>query len=188
MSYSGRSRFRIRGRSERTSRRSISLFARRLGERDFRTDRYTANFQVEKRYSLDFIVYFSYYFERISIFDLPCSAPSPDCEGLTLKRFSATRSRSGSAESGRVSCAISATTNSIRRAGNQTFGSFYRCSICAGRQRAVRQVLHRALALTIRSTDFATRYFRCRRDWGSPLPLAAGIRCRSPSGFWRRRA
>jgi outer membrane protein insertion porin family len=49
----------------------ISFFARRLGEKDFRTDRYTANFQVEKRYSLDFIVYFSYYFERISIFDLP---------------------------------------------------------------------------------------------------------------------
>ncbi len=49
----------------------ISIFARRLGEKDFRTDRYTANFQVEKRYSLDFIAYFSYYFERISIFDLP---------------------------------------------------------------------------------------------------------------------
>ena len=49
----------------------ISLFARRLGEKDFRTDRYTANFQVEKRYSIDFIAYFSYYFERISIFDLP---------------------------------------------------------------------------------------------------------------------
>ena len=49
----------------------ISFFARRLGEKDFRTDRYTANFQIEKRYSLDFIAYFSYYFERISIFDLP---------------------------------------------------------------------------------------------------------------------
>ena len=49
----------------------ISFFARRLGEKDFRTDRYTANFQVEKRFSLDFITYFSYYFERISIFDLP---------------------------------------------------------------------------------------------------------------------
>jgi outer membrane protein insertion porin family len=49
----------------------ISVFARRLGEKDFRTDRYTANFQIEKRYSLDFIAYFSYYFERISIFDLP---------------------------------------------------------------------------------------------------------------------
>lgn len=49
----------------------ISIFARRLGEKDFRTDRYTANFQVEKRYSIDFIAYFSYYFERISIFDLP---------------------------------------------------------------------------------------------------------------------
>lgn len=49
----------------------ISFFARRLGEKDFRTDRYTANFQVEKRYSIDFIAYFSYYFERISIFDLP---------------------------------------------------------------------------------------------------------------------
>ena len=49
----------------------ISFFARRLGEKDFRTDRYTANFQIEKRFSLDFIAYFSYYFERISIFDLP---------------------------------------------------------------------------------------------------------------------
>src|SRR4030095_14715573 len=43
----------------------VSLFARRLGEKDFRTDRYTANFQIEKRFSLDFIAYFSYYFERI---------------------------------------------------------------------------------------------------------------------------
>jgi outer membrane protein insertion porin family len=49
----------------------ISLFARRLGEKDFRTDRYTANLQIEKRYAPDFIAYFSYYFERISIFDLP---------------------------------------------------------------------------------------------------------------------
>ena len=49
----------------------ISLFARRLGEKNFRTDRYTVNLQVEKRFSLDFIVYMSYYFERISIFDLP---------------------------------------------------------------------------------------------------------------------
>jgi outer membrane protein insertion porin family len=49
----------------------ISLFARRLGEKDFRTDRYTVNFQVEKRFSQDVIAYFSYYFERISIFDLP---------------------------------------------------------------------------------------------------------------------
>lgn len=49
----------------------VSIFARRLGEKDFRTDRYTANLQVEKRYSLDFIVYFSYYLERISVFGLP---------------------------------------------------------------------------------------------------------------------
>ena len=49
----------------------ISIFARRLGEREFGTDRYTANLQLEKRLSLDFIVYLSYYFERISIFDLP---------------------------------------------------------------------------------------------------------------------
>jgi outer membrane protein insertion porin family len=49
----------------------ISFFARRLGEKDFRTDRYTANLQIEKRYSTDLIAYFSYYFERISIFDLP---------------------------------------------------------------------------------------------------------------------
>jgi outer membrane protein insertion porin family len=53
----------------------ISIFARRLGETDFRTDRYTANFQIEKRYSIDFIAYFSYYFEHISIFDLPPDFP-----------------------------------------------------------------------------------------------------------------
>jgi outer membrane protein insertion porin family len=50
---------------------TISIFAQRLGEKDFRTDRYTVNFQVEKRYSTDFIAYLSYFFERISIFDLP---------------------------------------------------------------------------------------------------------------------
>jgi outer membrane protein insertion porin family len=65
----------------------ISLFARRLGERDFRTDRYTASIQAERRLSPDFIVYATYSFERISVFDLPCVANDPDCQGITLEEI-----------------------------------------------------------------------------------------------------
>jgi outer membrane protein insertion porin family len=49
----------------------ISIFGRRLAERTFRTDRYTALIQAERRLSPDFIVYLAYTFERISVFDLP---------------------------------------------------------------------------------------------------------------------
>ncbi len=49
----------------------ISFFARRLAEKNFRTDRYTATIQTEKRISEDTIAYLSYNFERISVYDLP---------------------------------------------------------------------------------------------------------------------
>jgi outer membrane protein insertion porin family len=49
----------------------FSIFGRRLAERTFRTDRYTALIQAERRLSPDFIVYAAYTFERISVFDLP---------------------------------------------------------------------------------------------------------------------
>jgi outer membrane protein insertion porin family len=103
----------------------ISLFARRLGEKSFRTDRYTMNFQLEKRYSLDFIVYFSYYFERISIFDLPCSAPSPDCEGLTLEEI---QRDAQPIRLGRIGPSFIRDKRDNKfdpTAGNQTLGSFF---------------------------------------------------------------
>ncbi len=52
----------------------ISLFGRRLGDRTFNTDRYTALIQVEKRLSPASILYFIYNFERVSIFN-PQIAP-----------------------------------------------------------------------------------------------------------------
>jgi outer membrane protein insertion porin family len=47
----------------------ISPILQRLAEKSFRTDRYTVQIQVERKYSDDFIAYMSYYFERVSIFD-----------------------------------------------------------------------------------------------------------------------
>jgi outer membrane protein insertion porin family len=65
----------------------LSLFARRLGERDFRTDRYTATVQVERRLAPDFIVYGIYSFERVSVFDLPCTLDATNCEGISLEEI-----------------------------------------------------------------------------------------------------
>ncbi|MCI0491026.1 MAG: BamA/TamA family outer membrane protein [Blastocatellia bacterium] len=48
----------------------ISFFGRRLAEETFRSDRYTMLLQVERRLSPDSLLYLSYNFERISIFDL----------------------------------------------------------------------------------------------------------------------
>lgn len=110
----------------------ISLFARRLGEKSFRTDRYTMNFQLEKRYSLDFIVYLSYYFERISIFDLPCSAPSPDCEGLTLEEI---QRDAQPIRLGRIGPSFVRDKRDNKfdpTSGNQTLGSFFVASTALG--------------------------------------------------------
>jgi outer membrane protein insertion porin family len=49
----------------------FSLFARRLAEKSFNTDRYTALIQVERRINDETIAYFSYGFERISNYNLP---------------------------------------------------------------------------------------------------------------------
>ncbi len=110
----------------------ISLFARRLGEKSFRTDRYTMNFQLEKRYSLDFIVYFSYYFERISIFDLPCSVPSADCEGLTLEEI---QRDSQPIRLGRIGPSFLRDKRDNKfdpTSGNQTLGSFFVAATALG--------------------------------------------------------
>lgn len=110
----------------------ISLFARRLGEKSFRTDRYTMNFQLEKRYSLDFIVYMSYYFERISTFDLPCSAPSPDCEGLTLEEI---QRDAQPVRLGRIGPSFVRDKRDNKfdpTSGNQTLGSFFVAATALG--------------------------------------------------------
>ena len=51
----------------------FSLFARRLAERSFNSDRYTALLQVERRISPVTIAYMSYNFERISNYNLDVS-------------------------------------------------------------------------------------------------------------------
>lgn len=110
----------------------ISLFARRLGEKSFRTDRYTMNFQLEKRYSLDFIVYFSYYFERISIFDLPCTTPSAECQGLTLEEI---RRDSQPIRLGRIGPSFIRDKRDNKfdpTSGNQTLGSFFIAATALG--------------------------------------------------------
>lgn len=110
----------------------ISLFARRLGEKSFRTDRYTANFQLEKRLSLDFIVYLSYYFERISIFDLPCEMVSPDCQGLTLEEI---QRNSQPIRLGRIGPSFVRDKRDNKfdpTAGNQTLGSFFVAATALG--------------------------------------------------------
>jgi outer membrane protein insertion porin family len=51
----------------------ISLFSQRLAETSFSSNRYTALIQGERRLSSNMIVYASYNFERISLFDLKVS-------------------------------------------------------------------------------------------------------------------
>ncbi len=61
----------------------FSIFARRLAQRTFRSDRYTASLQAERRLSPDFIVYVAYNFERVSVYDL-----SPDLTVEEIQRNS----------------------------------------------------------------------------------------------------
>jgi outer membrane protein insertion porin family len=102
----------------------ISIFARRLGEKDFRTDRYSANIQVEKRYSQDFIAYLSYYFERISIFDLP-----PDFSVEEIQR------NAQPIRLGRIGPSFIRDKRDNKfdpTAGNQTVGSFFIAATALG--------------------------------------------------------
>ena len=90
------------------------------------------NFQLEKRYSLDFIVYLSYYFERISIFDLPCSAPSPDCQGLTLEEI---QRDAQPIRLGRIGPSFVRDKRDNKfdpTSGNQTLGSFFVAATALG--------------------------------------------------------
>lgn len=95
----------------------ISIFARRLGEREFGTDRYTINLQLEKRLSLDFIIYMSYYFERISIFD-----QNPDLPTTEIQR------NAQPIRLGRIGPSFIRDKRDNKfdpTAGNQTLGSFF---------------------------------------------------------------
>lgn len=149
----------------------ISIFARRLGEKSFRTDRYTANLQVEKRYSLDFIVYFSYYFERISIFDLPCSAPSPDCEGLTLEEI---RRDSQPIRLGRIGPSFVRDKRDNKfdpTSGNQTLGSFFvAASALGGNEQFVKLYVEHA------------RFYPIKRFRDTVFSLSARLGLASPFG------
>jgi outer membrane protein insertion porin family len=109
----------------------VSLFARRLGEREFGTDRYTMNFQIEKRLSLDFIVYMSYYFERISIFDqnpdLPLSEIQRNSQPIRLGRIGPSFIRDKRDNKFDPS------------SGNQTLGSFFiAASVLGGNEEFVK--------------------------------------------------
>lgn len=102
----------------------VSLFARRLGERDFRTDRYTASIQAERRVTPDFIVYLTYSFERVSVFDLPCVANDPDCQGITLEEI---QRNAQPIRLGRIGPSFSRDTRDNKfdpTTGTQTIGSF----------------------------------------------------------------
>jgi outer membrane protein insertion porin family len=63
----------------------LSLFAQRLAEKTFRSDRYTASIQVERRLSPEFITYLSYNFERISVFDFEGSVPDVERNRLPIR-------------------------------------------------------------------------------------------------------
>jgi outer membrane protein insertion porin family len=98
----------------------ISLFARRLAEPSFSSDRYTALAQVEHRLSLREIAYFSYSFERVSIFDAKVSEEElpRDQRSIRLGRLSSSFLRDtrdntfeptkGTLTSGNFSIALSA--------------------------------------------------------------------------------
>ncbi|HKP87733.1 MAG TPA: POTRA domain-containing protein [Blastocatellia bacterium] len=102
----------------------LSLFVRRLGERDFRTDRYTASIQAERRLSPDFIVYMTYSFERVSVFDLPCVVNDPNCQGITLEEI---QRNAQPIRLGRIGPSFARDTRDNKfdpTTGTQTIGSF----------------------------------------------------------------
>jgi outer membrane protein insertion porin family len=154
----------------------ISIFARRLGEKSFRTDRYTMNFQLEKRFSLDFIAYFSYYFERISIFDLPCTAPSPDCQGLTLEEI---QRNSQPIKLGRIGPSFLRDKRDNKfdpTSGNQTLGSFFVAArALGGSQQFVKLYLEHSRfypVLRLRDTVYS---FSARLGLASPFGGGSSI-------------
>jgi outer membrane protein insertion porin family len=101
----------------------ISLFARRLAEKSFRTDRYTAVIQSERRLSEQFIVYASYNFEVIKN-DLP-----PDFPEEELQR------NARSVRLGRIGPSFLRDTRDNKfdpTTGTQTLGSFYFASSFLG--------------------------------------------------------
>ncbi|HXF39216.1 MAG TPA: POTRA domain-containing protein [Blastocatellia bacterium] len=109
----------------------LSIFARRLGEREFGTDRYTINLQLEKRLSLDFIIYMSYYFERISIFD-----QNPDLPTAEIQR------NAQPIRLGRIGPSFIRDKRDNKfdpTAGNQTLGSlFFAASALGGNEQFVK--------------------------------------------------
>jgi outer membrane protein insertion porin family len=110
----------------------ISLFARRLAEKSFRTDRYTAVVQSERRLSDEFIVYASYNFEIINN-DLP-----PDFPEEELQR------NARSVRLGRIGPSFIRDTRDNKfdpTTGTQTLGSFYFASSFLGGNEAFVKLL-----------------------------------------------
>ncbi|MEN3333484.1 MAG: outer membrane protein insertion porin family, partial [Blastocatellia bacterium] len=113
----------------------VSLFARRLGERDFRTDRYTASIQAERRIRPELIVFASYIFERVSVFGLPCTlteVAAGDCPGLSLEEI---QRNSRPIRLGRIGPSFAYDTRDNKfdpTSGTQTFGSVYMAATALG--------------------------------------------------------
>lgn len=110
----------------------ISLFARRLAEKSFRTDRYTAVIQAERRLSDEFIVYASYNFEIVKN-DLPQDFPEEE-----LQR------NARSVRLGRIGPSFIRDTRDNKfdpTTGTQTLGSFYFASSFLGGNEAFVKLL-----------------------------------------------
>lgn len=100
----------------------ISIFARRLAEKTFNSDRYTAVIQTERRLSEQMIVYMSYNFERISNYNIDA-----DAEDIERNRQSVRLGRIG------PSFARDTRDNSFDPStGTFTLGSFYVASTIFG--------------------------------------------------------
>jgi outer membrane protein insertion porin family len=141
----------------------ISIFARRLGEKDFRTDRYSANIQVEKRFSQDFIAYLSYYFERISIFDLP-----PDFSVEEIQR------NAQPIRLGRIGPSFIRDKRDNKfdpTAGNQTVGSFFVAATALGGNEQF-----------VKFTIEHTRYYAIRRFRDTVYSFTGRVGLATPFG------
>jgi outer membrane protein insertion porin family len=109
----------------------ISIFARRLAEKSFRSDRYTALIQAERRFSQDTIAYASYNFERISLSELQVSE-----EEIARNRQAIRLGRIG------FSFARDKRNNAFDPAnGTFTIGSFYNASKLLGGNEQYRKML-----------------------------------------------
>src|SRR5262249_2367986 len=139
----------------------VSIIGQRLADKSFRSDRYPALLQLEKKYSNNFILYLSYYFERVSIFDLqgPIEEVQRNERPIRLGRIG-------------PSFLLDKRDNKFDpSSGSQTLGSFYvASSILGGNEQFVKLLIEH------------DRYYPIKRFRDTVYSVSARVGLGSPFG------